>query len=95
MSVTETAGITVGASALRIAETLAEAQEALLQARENAQDLIEHAQRDLPFLRFHNAVMLQAQHIIDDIPAERALDDLVKQSNELLELLQYATRKDV
>jgi hypothetical protein len=95
-SETKPAPTSVDAAALAIAiqRNFRTALAELAQAQDKADDLLEMVM-SIGFERFNHAVINQANGVRDDLNADfNFLADRQKQLNELLELIQYADRKD-
>jgi hypothetical protein len=94
-STTKPAATSVDAAAvaIRIEEKLDQVHQLLLQAEEEASGLVEVLMEHQPFVRFNTALINAAGDLALAI-GEVSVSEAGKQACELVELMDYANRKD-
>lgn len=81
------------AMAIDIQEMIGRAHALLLQSEEDLSDLVELLMREQPFVRF-NVPLINAAGDLGRAIGEVPVSEAIKQARELLELMDYADRKD-
>jgi hypothetical protein len=85
--------VDAAAMAIKIEEKLGQLHELLLQLEEDASGLVEVLMEHQPFVRF-NTPLINAAGSLSLAIGEANVSEAGKQARELLELMDYADRKD-